>query len=87
MQQNMIASPFFAVVAEERRSHNYPSRNPVGHSFMLRVLASFRADGFITRMLDGQVRKGERAQVRFYSTQEYVTLFGKAELRYVALAQ
>ena len=42
------------------------------------------ADGFIMRMVDKLAKKREQEHVKFYSTQEYRTLFAKAGVDYVA---
>lgn len=47
-------------------------------------IMDFTADGFIPAMVDRWAKRREPEHVRFYSTQEYRTLFAGAKLEHVA---
>jgi hypothetical protein len=40
-------------------------------------------DDFLMRWIDGQVRQREREHVKFYSSQEYQTMFATAQLKHL----
>ncbi len=47
-------------------------------------IMDFTADGPILRMIDRVIKSREPEHVRFYSTQEYRSLYAQAKLKYVA---